>query len=157
VLHNLFELYAHEFSEYVPLALKPSGRFEVIPSEAWWTAEGYHPFFIRCGDNLAGFALARRGSGVTGANDVMDVAEFFVVRGMRRRGVGLSAARALFCRFSGNWEVRARKTNLPALTFWLRAAEAVSDGAVVTSAFSADGVHWSLLQFAVPCMPPCRK
>src|SRR4051812_27814872 len=87
VLQNLFELYAHDFSEHVPLDLKPTGRFEIDVGDRWWT-EGHYPFFIRCDQQLCGFALVRRGSLVTGATDVMDVAEFFVVRGVRRRKVG---------------------------------------------------------------------
>ena len=48
----------------------------------------------------------------------MDVAEFFVVRGARRRGVGQRAARALFELFPGTWEVRVLRANERALAFW---------------------------------------
>ncbi len=37
VLGNLFELYAHDFSETVPLHLGPDGRFGLAPGERWWS------------------------------------------------------------------------------------------------------------------------
>ena len=47
ILHNLFQLYAHDFSEYVPLELGGNGRFDVTIGEQWWNRDGHFPFFIR--------------------------------------------------------------------------------------------------------------
>jgi len=55
---------------------------------------------------------------VSGDPRVMDMTEFFVVRGARRRGVGRSAACQLFALFPGAWEVRVMKVNERALAFW---------------------------------------
>lgn len=101
VLNALFELYAHDFSEHVPLDLKESGRFELSAGELWWTRDDHHPFFVRVAQRLAGFALARKGSKITADPAVMDVAEFFVVRGERGKQVGRQAALALLGRFPG--------------------------------------------------------
>jgi len=49
------------------------------------------------------------------------MAEFFVMRSYRRRGVGLAAAFAAFDRFKGPWEVRQRDENVAAIAFWRRA------------------------------------
>lgn len=146
VLANLLELYVHDFSEHVPLDIKPNGRFDLPLEERWWTAEDHYPFFVRWKSQLAGFALVRRGSRVTGASDVMDIAEFFVLRGARKRGVGTSAARALFAAYPGKWEIRIRKTNPAALKFWLRVVESWSGGPVSSNSFSSQGVDWDVIR-----------
>lgn len=145
ILQNLFELYAHDFSEHVPLELQPNGRFDIHIDERWWT-DGHYPFFIRCHDKLCGFALVRRGSKLTGALDVMDVAEFFVVRGARRKKIGATVARQLFAIFPGRWEIRVRQTNAAAFEFWSRAAEQCLGRRAEITPVSVEGVAWNMLR-----------
>lgn len=57
-------------------------------------------------------------SRLTGDDGVRDMAEFFVARTARGRGVGARAARSLFERFGGHWEVRQTASNSAALAFW---------------------------------------
>ncbi len=146
VLANLFELYVHDFSEQVPLDLKPNGRFDVPVDERWWQSDEHFPFFIRTGGKLCGFALVRRGSRVSAVTDVMDLAEFFVVRGARTKGVGTSAAHALFAAFPGGWEIRIRQTNVAAGIFWRKVAERWADGSTTATAYAAAGVDWEVLR-----------
>jgi predicted acetyltransferase len=146
VLRNLFEFYVYDFSEHIPLDLKASGTFEATLGDEWWTRDDHFPFFIREAEKLVGFALARRGSRVTGAADVMDVAEFFVVRGARARGVGRAAAHELFRKLPATWEIRVRQTNAPAQRFWSRVAESWLQRLVTPEPFSVDGVDWNLLR-----------
>jgi predicted acetyltransferase len=146
-LGNLFELYAHDFSEHVPLQIKASGRFEVTPSDVWWTRNDHFGYFIKFGAELAGFALVRTGSRVVRAAEVMDIAEFFVLRGFRRKGVGSLAARALFKAFPGPWEIRVRRTNVAAMQFWSAVAAGWVRKPVSSSPFSIEGVDWDVLRF----------
>ena len=146
VLRNLFELYAHDFSEYLSLDLQPSGRFDVGVGDAWWISEGHFPFFILYKGKLVGFALVRRGSRVTKARDVMDIAEFFVVRGARRKRIGLHAVHTLFRRFPGPWEIRVRPSNVPAIRFWARVAETWRGGPTSRSDVSSEGVDWHVFR-----------
>jgi adenosylhomocysteine nucleosidase len=147
VLHNLFELYVHDFSGHVPLQIQASGRFELSPGEVWWTRDDHYPYLIQSQGELAGFALVRRGSRVSHATDVMDVAEFFVLRGARCKGVGTRAAHALFRAFPAPWEVRVRRANPGALQFWLRAAESWTDQPMSASPVAIEGVEWDVLRF----------
>jgi predicted acetyltransferase len=148
ILDNLLQLYAHDFSEHVPLRMNTSGRFEIAAGEEWWTRDDHFPYLIQWHGELVGFALVRRGSRLT-EEDVMDVAEFFVVRGARGKGIGRSAAFALFHAFPGVWEVRVRRTNAAAMHFWSRvAADWLGHPMMLTSPFSKDGVDWDLLQFS---------
>jgi len=147
VLENLFQLYVHDFSEQLPIDLEPSGLFEVA-LEQWWKRDDHFPFFIRSAEQgkLLGFALVRRGSRVTGESQVMDVAEFFVVRGARARGVGRAAAHALFARFREPWEIRVRESNLLAQKFWSGVVTSWLGRTLVSEPFLRDGVTWSLLR-----------
>ena len=46
------------------------------------------------------------------------MAEFFVLKKYRRTGVGVKAARHIWCRYPGRWELRVLETNTPAQMFW---------------------------------------
>jgi len=146
ILVNLFELYCHDFSEYVPIDLKPSGRFEIDIGDEWWNEADHFPYFIRAGEKLCGFVLARKGSVVSGASEVLDVAEFFVVRGARRAGVGASAARLLFAALPGEWEVRVRESNVAALEFWTSVVQSAAGTPVRPETFHSQGVDWNVFR-----------
>ncbi len=151
ILENLFELYCYDFSEHLPLELKPSGRFEIPLADAWWSEADHFPFFIREGAKLVGFALARRGSRVTGASEVMDVAEFFVLRGVRGRGLGARAAQALFAKFATPWEIRVRPSNGQAQRFWSRVVESWLGRALAPEPVLLGDTTWNVL--SVPTRP----
>ncbi len=146
VLLNLFELYAYDFSDVVPLELKPNGRFDVSPGDRWWDRDDHFPFFIRWNGKLVGFALVRRGSRVTDADGPMDVAEFFVVRAARGNKVGAAAANALFAAFPDRWEIRVRRSNVSAMKFWSRTLEIWLGRPVTSDPFIAEGVDWDVLR-----------
>lgn len=146
-LRNLFELYAYDFSEHMPLRIKASGRFELSLDEAWWTRKDHFAYFIKLPEQLVGFALLRLGSRLTSATEVMDVAEFFVLRGNRGNGIGRIAAHSLFRAFPRLWEVRVRRTNVAAMKFWSRVVESWVGQPVSSSPFSVEGSDWDLLRF----------
>ncbi len=56
------------------------------------------------------------------------MAEFFVLRGWRGRGVGTKAAHDVWKRFPGVWEVRVMQANISAQHFWAGAIEALAQG-----------------------------
>lgn len=147
VLRRLFQLYAHDFSEHTALVMRDDGLLDVQLDERWWTSPNHHPFFVRVAGRLSGFALAARGSRITKDPRVMDVAELFVVRGERRRSVGARAARALFERFPGPWEVRVRKTNADALPFWTRVIRAAAGREVASVEHHEEDVDWDVFHF----------
>jgi predicted acetyltransferase len=147
VLANLFELYAHDMSEYVELELGADGRFGSEYLSAYWKDEGRYPFLIKARNSLAGFALVRRLSPVSGRGPLMDMAEFFVTRGFRRLGVGTKAACDIWKRFPGPWQIRVRDRNRPAAAFWAEAIEAFTGKPVPTESIPIDGVFWKVFSF----------
>ena len=70
---------------------------------------------MRADGKLAGFALVRRVGG-----GPWKIAEFFVLRRLRRAGVGSQAARAVFEKYPGAWQVHEVAANTPAQAFWRR-------------------------------------
>jgi predicted acetyltransferase len=76
---------------------------------------------VKVGECLAGFVLVKKGSQLSEADSIWDMAEFFVLRGYRRRGIGSAIARTVWTRFPGFWEVRVMRSNSAAYRFWERA------------------------------------
>lgn len=121
LLANLLELYVHELSELFDVHPNDEGRFgyEQLP-RYWSEPERRFAFLIRAGERVAGFALATRGSPMSEDPEVLDVAEFFVLRRHRREGAGSRAAFLLWDRLPGNWMVRVLEKNAGAARFWTK-------------------------------------
>jgi predicted acetyltransferase len=147
ILANLLELYAHDFSEFHHLQLGKDGRFGYSQLPLYWTDPGRHPFLVRIDEELAGLVLVKTGSELTGNETVWDIAEFFVVRGHRRRGLGTEIARELWNRFPGLWEVRAMHSNRPARQFWEHAISAFLGETIQSVQFDKGGECWHLFSF----------
>lgn len=120
-LAALFELYVYDFSEILGLDVGEDGRFRPPSLDAYFTDARCHAFLVRVDGKLAGFALVQERSRLTGDESVCDVAQFFVMRKYRRRGIGEQVAAWLFDRFRGPWEVRQEAQNHAATAFWRRA------------------------------------
>jgi predicted acetyltransferase len=120
-LANMLELYAHDFSEFLDLKLGADGRFGYKHLHLYWEESNRHPFLVMVDGHLAGFVFVRRGSEISGDADVWDIAEFFIVRGFRRLGIGTRAAQEIWRKFPGKWEVRVIERNQSARDFWGRA------------------------------------
>ena len=119
LLANLLELYIHDLSEIFAIEPGPDGRFGYPTLPLYWSEpEKRFPFLIRAGGKVIGFALVTRGSPATDDPDVLDVAEFFVLRRHRRTGCGQRAAALLFDRLPGHWIVRVSEGNHGAIPFW---------------------------------------
>ena len=84
----------------------------------WFADDSSHPLIILKDDRPAGFALVSRP--LRNQRDQIDycMAEFFVTPAARRLGVGRDAARLIFNRFAGTWEVTEFLYNKPAVAFW---------------------------------------
>lgn len=95
VLANRLELYAHDLSGFFDLRLGPDGRFGYPRLPLYWREEGRLPFLVKVDGGLAGFVLVSRGSRVSGDPRAWDVAEFFVARPFRKRGIGAAVPGAV--------------------------------------------------------------
>ena len=140
-LERLLQLYIHEWSGRIPIAIGHDGRFEYDDLEGYRDRETRAAFLFTEPTSQAplGFALA-----VCDETAGWSVEEFFVIAGARRRGIGHAAAEALFAARPGRWTLTVREENADALPFWRRVApdadEQIEPG--------ADGVVRTRLSFA---------
>ena len=130
LLGNLFELYLHDMSEIFPLRLGSDGRFGYDELPLYMARSATHiGYLVRANAEVAGFALATRGSCASSDPDVFDVAHFFVLRAWRRHGVGRVAACLLWDRMPGSWIVRVSELNRAGLPFWEGVVRSYTRGA----------------------------
>ena len=130
LLSNLLALYMHDMSEIFPVEVGADGRFVYDKLPLYWSEpERRFPFLIRAGGKLAGFALVTRGLSGDDAPELLDVAEFFVLRSHRRSGVGCEAAFLLWKRLPGRWIVRVSEGNRPGVPFWRSTVQQFTSGA----------------------------
>jgi len=151
VLSNLLELYQHDLSDCFEVDLRPDGRFgyELLPLY-WSEPERRFPFIIRCGSQLAGFALATLGSPVSDDPNIHDVAEFFVLRRYRRCGVGRRAAHLLWNRYPGQWSVRVFEKHAAALRFWEEVIGEYAGSALQPQRVEYKRKQWNVFSFPSP-------
>jgi len=149
LLANLLELYIHDMSEVFPhVELGPDGRFGYRCLPLYWSEPDRHfAFLIRCAGRIGGFVLVTRGSPVASDPDVLDVAEFFVVRKYRRAGVGRQAASLLWDRHPGKWIVRVLETNRGALAFWRDTVASFTAGSFDESSWGRPPNDWRVFAF----------
>ena len=138
VLHHLLQLYLYEFTEYCPDDVNDEGVFEYKYFDAYWEEPDRTPFFVRVNGTLAGFVLVNTHTYSYPEGEAHAIAEFFVMKQYRRKGVGKAAAFAVFDLFPGKWEVFETNTNVPAQQFWKS----------VISAYTADDYAVTMLDRA---------
>ncbi|MCP3141630.1 GNAT family N-acetyltransferase [Pyxidicoccus xibeiensis] len=121
LLRNLYPLYLHDLSEYgVEYRLDEQGQWQPDFLPTWLAPSAeVHPLLLRSEGRTVGFAFVGQAPFpyMTKGRDFR-MSEFFILRGERRRGLGRLAARAVFQRFPGIWEVSQLPGNQAAITFW---------------------------------------
>jgi predicted acetyltransferase len=147
ILANLLELYSHDFSQFIDLNLGPDGRFGYKYLPLYWKEPDRYPFLVMVNGHLAGFAFVLKGSEISNDADVWDMAEFFIVRGYRRLGVGKKAAHEVLNRFPGQWEVRVMDRNQKAVKFWRRAISEFTGKEVDSVSIEKNSKSWQLFSF----------
>jgi predicted acetyltransferase len=120
-LKNMLQLYIHDFSEVLgerqETELGADGLYPDYPLDAYWRETTHIPLVMRVGGRLAGFALLNAAQHA-GRSVERNMGEFFIARRYRRSGLGTLAARTIFSRYPGQWEVAIARRNTSALPFW---------------------------------------
>ena len=122
ILRNLLQYYLYEFSLSPEIEPDDKGQFQYPYLDRYWIEPERFPYLVRVNGGLAGFVLLRKGTyfpEILGNEQrAMLVAEFFVMKAFRRRGVGTRAAKELFSRFPGRWEIAQETSNQAGQAFW---------------------------------------
>ncbi len=109
ILRNLIKEYEKEL-----LNIENPEEYKYLNS--YWGKEDRFPYFINVDNKIAGFILV---NGHTLINkDGKNIAEFYIKKEFRNKGIGKLAAFKVFDKFKGNWETRQIKENISAQNFW---------------------------------------
>lgn len=127
LLRNLMELYAHDLSEFDQCDVDSHGLFGYKYLDHYWTESGRYPFLVRVDGRLAGFVLVRT-LDESNANPTRSIAEFFILRKYRGKGIGKIVAHRIFNMFPGQWSVAQLDNNQPAQSFWRKVISKCTQG-----------------------------
>lgn len=108
MLSNLGQLYRYDLAAaYRPLP-NDDGTFHNRRLDVFLSGldTGLRAWLVHAGGRLAGFAMVR-----TADDGTHSVADFFVVRALRRSGVGRTAAREVLAMFPGPWRIAFQRYN----------------------------------------------
>jgi len=118
VMENLMQFYIYDFSEFVDLDVNKDGLFEPYAGirDYWDNENERFPYFIKEGERFLGFVLVRYI--MASERNYFSMAEFFIMRKYRRKGIGRSMAEQVFQLHKGQWEIYQKESNKPAQVFW---------------------------------------
>jgi predicted acetyltransferase len=129
-IQNMARFYVYDMSRYcghLPGWECPGdGLFENFDLKIYFTNDRNHAFFIKVGDEIAGFALINKMG--SSADVDWNMGEFFVLAKFQASGIGRNIAEEVFDRFSGIWEVATIPENTGALRFWKKMVGQYSKG-----------------------------
>ena len=120
IIQNMGRFYVYDMSEYLGKEpgweMPEDGLYECIDFKKYWQTEHNYPFLIRYENELAGFVIVDK-KGSTPDVD-FNMAQFFILRKFKNKGIGQYVAQECFKKFPGTWEVMVIPNNTGALHFW---------------------------------------
>ncbi|MBD5145261.1 MAG: GNAT family N-acetyltransferase [Ruminococcus sp.] len=128
VFVQMMELYNYDFSEFSDNDINEYGYFGYSHIDDYWNKEGRYPFFIRVDEKLAGLVLVRSCCEYNNLDNPHNIAEFFVMKKYRHKGVGKQVSMKIFDMFRGGWEISQWSNNLPAQKFWKKIVAEYTNG-----------------------------
>jgi predicted acetyltransferase len=145
---NLIQLYLYDMTDEGAWPIGEDGRYGYDFLERFWR----YPYLLRVDGELAGFALVIDECPLTGDKPCWFMAEFFVMRGYRRRGVGRQAVGELLSRHPGRWHIGVMRSHERAETFWSGTLGAQAELSSRVLMFDGDG--WRLRSFVADAGSP---
>lgn len=136
VLERLWLMFRHDLSEFRGTLPEPDGTFRSQRLRYATDDPGWAAYLVWQQDRPVGLALVRALD-----QPVRVLNAFFVVRGVRRTGIGSLAVREVLLSHPGLWEVAFQSDNEAAGCFWRRIATETA------------GQRWTEERRAVPAQP----
>jgi len=146
-IEGLMQFYIYDWSEMekrdsTAFAFNAEGLFDPYPGLSDFLEKPDHwAYLIEANGQIAGFALLNTHSHLTGEHIERNMAEFFVARKHRRRGVALEAVHQILRLHPGQWEIAVAERNIAAKLFWSKAIES-GPGISELHLAEGDGGHW---------------
>ena len=126
LIQHMMQLYLYDFSEFEGNDLGDNGLFGYKYLDHYWVEESRTPLTVRVSGCLAGFVLVNKHSYTTQGR--FCIAEFFIMRKYRHKGIGKKVAHKVFDMFGPLWEVQQTKENTAAQAFWRNVVNEYTDG-----------------------------
>ena len=127
VIKNLMQFYMYDFSEFVDVDVEADGLFAAYKNlDDYWNDENRFSYIIQKDEIYIGFVLIRYIE--EQPLNHFSIAEFFVMRKYRRKGIGKSIATQIFNSHKGKWEVFQKDNNKPAQLFWNKVINEYTEG-----------------------------
>jgi predicted acetyltransferase len=116
IIQQIMELYRYDLSESEGTDLTEHGYFGYPYLDHYWTEPDRYPFLVRVDGKLAGFVLVNQHTYLPSSE--YSIAEFFILRKYRKRGIGRQVAFHVFDLFHGRWETHQSNANIVGQQFW---------------------------------------
>ena len=140
IVERLAQLERHDLSEFRGTLPNADGTYEIPWLPLFFEDPERRAYLIHFEGALAGFALTRPLEG-----EATSITAFFIVRALRRMGVGHHAALKLLRQQPGRWGIAFQEANPGAARFWRR---------VATDAVGSDWVEEPRPVPGMPDSPP---
>lgn len=140
VIANLIQLYLHDMTEFMPFPVGTDGRYAYDFLDRFWR----FPYLIMSNDEIAGFALVIDECPLTGRAPCWFMAEFFVLKAHRGRGLARAAIQQALKAHPGQWHIAVPHANRPAQAFWPKVLAPHNPS---SRDIHFDGDDWRLHQF----------
>ena len=119
-IQNMGRFYVYDMSEYLGnqegWEIPEDGLYECIDFKKYWEDENAFPLIVHYENELVGFAIVDK----KGSEPKIDfnMAQFFIARKFKNKGIGRYIAQQCFKKFPGEWEVMVMPGNEGAYRFW---------------------------------------
>ena len=150
ILRNLMELYSYDFSEFERQAIGPDGLYGYHYLDHYWTESGREAFLISLEGEIAGFVLINQVMQIPEHQDGHTIAEFFIMRKFRKKGLGKAVVFSVLDKYAGIWEVHCLYSNRIALAFWQKVLQEYCGERLQTREYLRDGWEGLLMYFTNP-------
>jgi len=120
IIQNMGRFYVYDMSEYLGKEegweMPADGLYECIDFKKYWEDKNSFPFIVRYKNEIVGFVIVdKKGSA---AEIDFNMAQFFILRKFKDKGIGRYVAQECFKKFPGSWEVMVIPGNEGAYRFW---------------------------------------
>lgn len=120
IIQNMGRFYVYDMSEYMGNAegweIPEDGLYECIEFKKYWEDKNSFPFLIRYENEIVGFVIVDKKGSVPETE--FNMAQFFILRKFKNKGIGQYVAHQCFKQFPGEWEVMVMPGNEGAYRFW---------------------------------------
>ncbi|MHA6534343.1 GNAT family N-acetyltransferase [Paenibacillus sp. BAC0078] len=116
-LHNLYQFYHYDFSQFTAEDMNDNGKYD-INLEYFWQDPRWNPFFIVHDEKIVGFLIVLFENYDVDPDPTHVIYDFMILKKYRRNGFGREAAIQAFNLYKANWIVVQMSSNEPAIHFW---------------------------------------